>query len=77
MPEDDEIEVEGGNGIGDQGVGRVREMTAQFGSDGPAEEGGAGGGDEVDAGVLRLGKPPGEAGRQNEERGDQRCPREP
>lgn len=77
VAEDHEIEAKGGNGIGGQEVGRVRHGTAQLGSDGPTEEGGGGGGDQVDTGGLRLRKPPDEGGRQDEERGDQRCPREP
>ena len=52
-------------------------MATQLRGDGPAEEGGAGGSDQVDAGVLRLGEPPGETGREDKKRGHQRRPGEP
>lgn len=77
MLNDEEVETEGGNGIDGRGVDRVGNVAGQVGSDGPAEQGEACSGDQVDAGVLRFGEPPGETGREDQKRRNQRRPGDP
>ncbi len=55
---DQEIKARSGNTIHQRCVDRGGEVAREVWRDSPAEQKDAGGGDEIDSRVLRLGKPP-------------------